>query len=47
VIAVGTPVKVRDPHRSLKIGAIIAAVILAVLAAMVSIGVYLVFSPRP
>jgi len=37
----------RDPRRSLLIGAIIAGAVLAVLTAMVSIGVYLVFSPRP
>jgi hypothetical protein len=47
VIAVGRPVKVRDPRRSLLIGSVIAAVVLAVLASMLAIGVYLVFSPRP
>jgi hypothetical protein len=47
VIAVSRPVKVRDPRRSLLIGSVVAAVVLAVLASMLAIGVYLVFSPRP
>jgi len=41
------PGPVRDPRRSLLIGAAIAGVVLAVMTAMVSVGVYLVFSPRP
>ena len=47
MIEVGEPVKVRDPRRSLLIGSIVAAVVLVLLASMVAIGVYLVFSPRP
>jgi hypothetical protein len=36
----------RDPRRSLIIGTIIAAVVLAVLAALVIIGIIIVFAPR-
>jgi len=42
-----TAAAARDPRRSLITGAIIAAVVLGVLAAMVAIGVYVVFEPRP
>jgi hypothetical protein len=36
----------RDPRRSLLIGACIAGVVLAVLAALVIIGIVIVFAPR-
>jgi hypothetical protein len=36
----------RDPRRSLIIGSVIAAVILAVMALVVLVGAYLVFEPR-
>ena len=37
----------RDPRRSLLIGSVIAALVLGVLAALVAVGIYLVFSVRP
>jgi len=37
----------RDPRRSLLIGSLIAAVVLAVLGGLVATGIYVVFSVRP
>ena len=37
----------RDPRRSLLIGSVIAGIVLSVLAGLVAIGIYLVFSVRP
>ena len=41
-----SPSRVRDPRRSLVIGAVIAGVALAALALVVLIGVVIVFTPR-
>ena len=36
----------RDPYRSLVVGTVIAGVVLAVLAVIVLIGLYIAFAPR-